>query len=69
MFVDRVVMVDVELHHRDDVFELGDEGSQHPKFIHPAQAAFGVAVFQQQVKEDALRFGVVAHVVVNQVEV
>ena len=69
VLVDRVVVVDVELHHRDDGFELGDEGRQHAQFVHPAQGAFGVAVLEQQVEEDALRLGVVAHVVVDQVQV
>ena len=58
VLVDRVVVIDVELHHRDDGFEFRDEGRQHAQLVHPAQAAFGVAVLQQQIEEDALRFGV-----------
>ena len=69
VLVHRVVVIDVELHHRDDGFEFRDEGRQDPQFVHPAQAAFGVPVFQQQVKEQSLRLGVLAHVVVDQVQI
>ena len=47
VFIHRVGMIHIELHHRDDVFKLGDEGTKHTQFIHPAQGAFRVAVFQQ----------------------
>ena len=69
MLVDRVVVVHVELHHRDDRFEFRQEGRQHPQLVHPPQGAIRIAVFEHQTKEDPHRFGVAAHVVVDQVEV
>jgi hypothetical protein len=62
------VVIDVELHHRDDGFEFRDEGRQHAQFVHPAQGCVRGCRVQQQVKEDALRFGVLAHLVVDQVK-
>ena len=44
MLVHGEVVIDVELHHRDDALKLGDKGPQNAKLIHPAQRAFGVAV-------------------------
>ena len=43
MFVHRVVMIHVELHHRDDFAELGHEASQHTRLVHHAQNSFRVA--------------------------
>ena len=69
VFIHRIVVIDVELHHRHDGFEFRDEGAQHAQFVHPAQAAFGIAVFQQQIQKDALRLGRVAHVIVDEVQI
>ena len=69
MLVHRVVVVDVELHHGDDVFKLGDKGRQHPQFVHPPQWAFGVAVIQEQAQEYLHRCGIIAQVIVDQVQV
>ncbi len=69
MFVHRVVVVHVELHHRDDGREFGDECGQHPQFVHPSQRPFGIAVLQQQIKEDPPRLFVVAQVFVDPVQI
>ena len=69
MFVHRIGMIDVELHHRDDGFKLRDEGGQNAQFVHPAQGAFGISVADHQIQKDSLGFGVVAHVVVDQRQV
>ena len=69
VLIHRVVVIDVELHHRDDGFEFGHKGAQYTQFVHPPQRAFGVAVFQQQIHEQALGVLVVAHLVVDQIEV
>ena len=54
VFVHRVMVVHVELHHRHDRFEFGNKGRQHTELVHPAQRAFRVAVFQQQIKKEPL---------------
>ena len=41
MLVDRVVMIHVELHHRDDAPELRHKAAEQAGFIHPPQQAFG----------------------------
>ncbi len=69
VLVDRVAVIHVELHHRDDRLELGDEGGQHAQFVHPPQRPFGVAVLEQQIEEDPARFFVGAHLVVDQVQI
>ena len=62
-------MIHIELHHRHDGFEFGDKGGEHAELIHPPQSAFGVSVFQQQIKEDTPGFLVVAHILVDQVQI
>ena len=47
----------------------GMKAASTPKLVHPPQRPFRVAVLQQQIEEDPLRFGVVAHLVVDQVQV
>lgn len=69
MFVHRVVVVDVELHHGHDALELGDEGAEHAQLVHPAQRPFGIAVAQQRVEEDPVRLAVVLHLLVDQMQV
>ena len=69
MLIHRVVMINIELHHRDNVFEFGNERRQHPQLVHSPQRAFGVAVFQQQVDKNTHRFGVIAHAVVDQMQI
>jgi hypothetical protein len=68
VLVHRVAVVHVELHHRDDGGEFGDEGRQHAQLVHPPQRPFGVAVLEQQVEEDAAGLGVPTHRVVDHVE-
>ena len=58
VLVHRVVVIDVELHHRDDGFEFGDEGRQHSQFVHPAQGALRVAMGQHQIKKNPGGLGV-----------
>ncbi len=40
MLVHRIVVVHVELHHRDDAAEIGDEAAEHAGFVHQPQGAF-----------------------------
>jgi hypothetical protein len=37
VLVDRVVMVHVELHHRDDLAEFGNEAAENPGLVHPPE--------------------------------
>ncbi len=37
MLVHRIVMIHVELHHRDDLAEFGNEAAEHAGLVHPAQ--------------------------------
>ncbi len=69
VLVDGVVVIHVELHHRHDGFEFRDESGQHAKFVHAPQRTFRIAVFQQQIHEDANRFGIRANRVVDQIQI
>ena len=40
MLVHRIVVVHVELHHRDDAAEIGNEAAEHAGFVHQPQGAF-----------------------------
>ena len=68
VLVDRVVVVHVELHHRDDAAELGDEAAEHAGLVHAPQRRLGVALPSQQLEEDAVGLGVVAQLVVDQAQ-
>ena len=41
MLIDRIVVVHVELHLRDDAAEVGNEAAEHAGFIHPAKYELG----------------------------
>ena len=69
MLVHRVMMIDIELHHRDDVFKLGDKTAQNTQFIHMPQSAFGVAMVQQKIMKNAHRLGIFAHIFVDQMQI
>ena len=66
VLVHRVVVVHVELHHRDDAAELGDEGAEDADLVHQAQRPLGVVVAEEEGEEDAVRLAVVAEGVVDQ---
>ena len=40
MLVDRIVMIHVELHHRDDTTELGNKFPEKTRLVHPAKNNF-----------------------------
>ena len=69
MFVDRVGMIHIELHHRHDRFKLGDKGGQESQFVHPPQGPFWVAVFQQKIQENAFGFRIFSDRVINPLQV
>ena len=43
MLIDRIVMIHVELHHRDDLAEFGNEAAEHARLVHAAQGRLGIA--------------------------
>ena len=51
MLVDSVAVIHVELHHRDDLAEIGKEAAQHAALIHQAEHAFGIVFRCQNGKE------------------
>ena len=54
MLIDGVVMVHVELHHRDDPAEFGNEAAEHACLVHAAQSRFGIAGFGQHGEEQGV---------------
>ena len=42
MLVDRIMVVHVELHLRDDAAEVGNEAAEHAGLVHPAQHQLGI---------------------------
>ena len=41
VLVDRIMMVHVELHLRDDTPEVGNEAAEHARLVHPSQHQLG----------------------------
>jgi hypothetical protein len=60
VLVHRVVVVHVELHHRDDLAEIRHEAAEHAGLVHAAQDALGFAVRGQDFEEQAVGLPVVA---------
>ena len=54
MFVDRIVMIHVELHHGDDFAEFRNEAPKHTCFIHHAQDDFGLAALSEYLEENGV---------------
>jgi hypothetical protein len=54
VLVDRVVMIHVELHHRDDLAEIWDEPAEHARLVHAAQDERGIARRGQDRQEEAV---------------
>ena len=68
MLVHRVVVVHVELHHRHDAAEGGDECAEHAGLVHAPQHGFGVVLRGQDFQEQAVGFLVLAQILVDQLE-
>ena len=65
VLVDGIVMVHVVLHHRDDMTELGDKAAEHAAVVHPPQGIGRIDLAGQQFKEDTVRFGIIAELLVD----
>ena len=59
MLVHRVVVVHVELHHRDDLAEVGDEATEHAGFVHGAEDGLGVLRRRRDLEKEAVRLRIV----------
>ena len=68
MLVDRVVVVHVELHHRHDLVEIGDELAQNAGLVHAAHIERGIAVGCQHIHEEAIGLLVATQIAVDQLE-
>ena len=66
MLVHRVVVVHVELHHRHDLAEVGNEAAEHAGFVHAPQRRLRVHLRAQDLEEDAIGFRIVPQLVVDQ---
>ena len=58
MFIDSVVMIHVELHHRDDLAEVGNEFAKHAEFVHAPQDEFRVALRGENFQKQPVCFGI-----------
>ena len=65
MLIQREVMIHVELHHRHDAPEIGDEPAEHAGLVHPPQRRLDVAA-GQQVEKNAVGLGIGPQAVVDQ---
>ena len=68
MLVHRVVVIHVELHHRDDAAEGGHELAEHAGLVHPAQHGLGVVLRGEDLEEQPVRLLVLAQLAVDQLE-
>ena len=68
MLVHRVVVIHVELHHRDDAAEGGHEAAEHAGLVHPPQHGLGVVLRGQDFEEQPVRLLVLAHRLVDELE-
>ena len=66
MFIDRVMVVHVELHLRDHTAKIGNESTKNSRFIHPAQHRFRVARRRQYIQEQRVGSGIPSNHFVNQ---
>ena len=68
VLVHRVVVVHVELHHRHDLAEVGNEAAEHAGFIHAPQGRLRVHLRAQDLEEDAVGLRIAPQPVVDQAQ-
>ena len=68
VLVDRVVVIHVELHHRDDLAEFGDEAAEHAGLVHAAQVELRIAVRGEDLEKQPVGLGVLAQIAADQLE-
>ncbi|MCY1238641.1 hypothetical protein D9M72_513930 [compost metagenome] len=55
VLVDRIVMIHVELHHRDDLAEIRNEAAEHARLVHAPEDQFRLAARSEDRQEEAVR--------------
>src|SRR5262249_7858494 len=68
VLVDRVMVVHVVLHLRDDTPEIWDEATKYPSLVHPAQGGFGIFAGGENRDEQPVCLGILAEPIVNQLQ-
>jgi hypothetical protein len=68
MLVHRIVVVHIELHHRDDTAEGRHEAAEHAGLIHAPQHGLGVVLRGEDLEEQPVRLLVLAKLLVDQLE-
>jgi hypothetical protein len=66
VLIDGVVVIHVELHHRHDLAEVGNEAAQHARLVHQAKHRFRIIRAREDVEEDGVGIRAVAHVFINE---
>ena len=66
MFIDGIVMIHIELHHRHDAAELGNKPAEDAGFVHVPQRHFRIALRGQQRQKNLIGFAIVPEIVVDQ---
>ena len=66
MLVDRIMVVHVELHLRDDPAEVGNEAAEHAGLVHPAQHRLGLVDAGQHFHEQRVGARIVADLAIDQ---
>ena len=59
VLIDRIVMIHIELHHRDDAAELGNEPAEYAGFVHVPQRYFRIALRGKQRQKNLVGFAIV----------
>ena len=68
VLVHGVMVVHVELHHRHDAAEVGNEMPEHAGFVHAAEHGFGMAAGGENLEEQPVGLGILAQLRVDQLE-
>ena len=68
VLVDRVDVVHVVLHLRDDAAEIGHELAEHAGLVHPPQRDFRVLLRGQDFEEQAVGLGILAQFRIDQAQ-
>ncbi len=65
VLVHRVVVVHVELHHRDDLAEVGNEAAENARLVHLPEHLLGVLRLAQDLDEKPVRLRILLHLAVD----
>ena len=66
MFINREVMIHIELHHRDNLAEGGNEFAEKTRFIHTAKDCFGAVFGSHHIKKQPNHFRIFTKILVDQ---